>query len=402
MPLFETLILAWESLAANRLRAALTMLGMIIGSAAVVLLVSIGTGAKNYITREFEGAGTNLILVQPGKMEAKSGLGPPPGSSKNRLTLGDVESLEKQATSLSATTGLMLGQGSLKHEARSREAKIMGTNEKLPQIIHVRLAMGRFHSREEEEFSRKVVVLGNHVARDLFPQGESIGRMVKLNGSEHRVLGVLAKSGEASGFEMDDLVIVPTRVAMRAFNEDKLFGIRAKAKSKSGLGESVAEISAILKSRHGNQEDFSVITQDSMVETLNTIMNMLTYALAGIALVSMLVGGIGIMNIMLVSVTERTREIGIRRAVGARRKDILIQFLVEAAALAFIGGLVGILTSVAITQVITSIKPAFDMRAPIWIVVPAFLLSILTGLGFGFWPAKKAAGIAEMEALRFE
>ena len=402
MPLSDILFLAMESLRANKLRASLTMLGMIIGVGAVVLLVSIGNGAKNYITTEFEGIGTNLIIIQPGKTDTRSGLGPPMGSTKRRLTLPDVEALEKQAFNIDAVTGLLFGNGSVKVGARANNIQIMGANEKFPRIINLKFEAGEFFSREEEAFGRRVVVLGHNVARKLFPGESALGKFVKVAESEHRVVGITAKMGDKLGFNMDEIVYIPTRSAMRVFNEDKLFGIRARAKSKTSIGDAVTEIRAILKSRHNNQEDFSVVTQDAMLDTMNTILGMLTYALAGIAAISMLVGGIGIMNIMLVSVTERTREIGIRRAVGARQIDVLKQFLAEALVLSLTGGVVGLGGSVALTYVAFLIKPSFDMRAPFWIFLPAFGISLGAGVVFGVWPARKASRMNTIEALRFE
>jgi putative ABC transport system permease protein len=402
LPIADIISLAFESLYANKLRAGLTMLGMIIGVGAVVLLVSIGNGARNYITHEFEGIGTNLIIIQPGKTDTKTGFGPPLGSTKRRLTLSDVDALEKISNNLDSLSGLMFGAGAIKAENRTSNSTIIGCNENFNRIINVKIAQGRFISREEEEFGRRVVVLGYKVAKNLFDQENPLGKLVKINESEHRVIGVTQKSGETLGFRMDDLILIPTRAAMRILNDDKLFGIRAKAKSKVSLKDAVEEIRGILKIRHDNEEDFSIVTQDSMLDTMNTILNMLTYALAGIAMISMLVGGIGIMNIMLVSVTERTREIGIRRAVGARRTDVLKQFLFEALVLSLMGGLTGLLGSVFLTYVVYWVTSSFDMRAPLWIFPPAFLLSLLTGVVFGVWPARMAAKIETIEALRFE
>jgi len=216
------------------------------------------------------------------------------------------------------------------------------------------------------------------------------------------VIGVLELTGEKLGLNIDEMVFVPTRSAMRILNDDHLFGIRARAKSRVSLEDAVSDITQILKERRNGEEDFTIITQASLVQTMDTILTMLTYALGGIAMISMLVGGIGIMNIMLVSVTERTREIGIRRAVGAKRRDILKQFLVEAVTLSMMGGMSGLLGAVILTHLFYWFVPSFDMRAPYWILLPSFLFSALTGVFFGVWPARKAAGISTIDALRYE
>jgi putative ABC transport system permease protein len=402
MPFVEVVILAFEALRANKLRASLTMLGMIIGVAAVVLLVSIGNGAKNYITREFEGLGTNLIVVQPGKTDTRSGFGPPIGGSKERMTMADVDALEKQASNLDGVTGIVFGTASVKYQDRATNVNLMGCNEQFARILNVPVAEGQFITREEDDASRRVVVLGQDVARRLFDDDLPLGQMVKVNEIEHRVTGVLRKSGQTLGFNMDEIIFVPTRTAMRIFNDEKLFGIRTKARTKVSLDDAVEEVRDIFKARNNGVDNVTITTQVQMLSTMNTILDMLTYVLAGIAFISLLVGGIGIMNIMLVSVTERTREIGIRRAVGARKVDILKQFIVEAVALSIFGGAIGLLVSILLTYSVYWINPKFDMRAPYWILIPAFLLSSVIGIVFGVWPARKAAHIETIDALRYE
>lgn len=400
MPISEVILLAFEAFLANKLRAGLTMLGMIIGVGAVVLLVSIGNGAKNFITHEFEGMGTNLVMVQPGKTD-KSTFGPPVGGSRQRLTLGDVDALERQAVNLEAVTGVMFGAATVKRFDRAANVNVLGASEKLPRIFNIRIQSGEYFS-QELDFGRKVAFLGYRVTKTLFTDESPLGQLIKVNGSEYRVVGYAQKSGESLGFNIDNIVFVPVKSAMRLFNDEKLFGIRAKAKAKASVDDAVAEIKAILKQRHNGDEDFTVITQHQMIQTMGTILGMLTYVLGGIAMISMLVGGIGIMNIMLVSVTERTREIGIRRAVGAKRSDILKQFLAEAIALSLFGGMIGLLGSVFLTYAIYWYNQKFDTRAPVWIMIPAFALSSLIGIIFGVWPARKASKIETIEALRFE
>jgi putative ABC transport system permease protein len=398
----EVLRLSWEALIANKLRAGLTMLGMIIGVGSVVLLVSIGNGARNYITAEFEGMGTNLVMVSPGKTDGKGGGFAPPRSTKRKLTLSDVDAIEKQSFNVEAVTGIAFGAGAVKYEGVTSNLSIMGANDRLTKIFSIKIQQGSFFTREDEDAGRRVTVLGYNVAKNLFGDENPLGKLVKVNDSEHRVVGVTQRTGETLGFNMDDIVLVPTKSTLRLFNEERLMGLRIKAKSKVSIDDAVAEVKEILKRRRNGEEDFTVQTQASMLQTLNTIMGMLTYVLGGIAMISMVVGGIGIMNIMLVSVTERTREIGIRRAVGARRSDILKQFIVEAILLSMMGGFMGLFGSVGLTYLVYLAKPSFDMRAPLWIVIPAFMMSMVAGLLFGVWPARKAAKIQTIEALRYE
>ncbi len=398
----KILVYSSEAIIENKLRSALTMLGMIIGVLAVILLVSVGTGAKRYITSEFESLGTNVIMIQPGKTDKKVAMGPPVSSSKGKLTLSDVEALQRNTPNLSAVSGVMFGAGTIKNENATNNINILGSNDQFNKIFNMTISDGNFFTKEDEDSGRRVVVLGHSIKENLFGNTTALGKLVKINESEHRVIGILKQTGDKMGFNMDDMVFIPTRSALRLFNTDKLFGVRASARTRSGMNDAVNDLTNILKERHNGEEDFTIITQVTMLESMNTILNMLTYALAAIAFISMLVGGIGIMNIMLVSVTERTREIGIRRAVGAKRSDILKQFMVEAVVISVSSGLLGIIMSLAITNALYFFLPGFDMRPPFWIIPPAFMLSFLTGVVFGVWPARKASHIQTIDALRYE
>lgn len=402
MFLLEILSLAYDSITGNKLRAGLTILGMIIGVSAVVLLVSIGNGAKKYINSEFEGLGSNIILVQPGKTDSKGTLGPPISSSKGKLTLSDVDALLKYGFNLSHVSGIMFATGTVKYGEHTNNIHLLGTNEQFDEIFNIRIEWGNYITKEEDETGRRVVVLGHQIVKNLFGAENPLGKLVKVSDSEHRVIGTIKHTGDKLGFNVDEIAFIPNKSAMRLFNSNKLFGIRAQARTRGLMNEAVKEITSILKERHNGEEDFTIITQTTMIQTMDTIMGMLTYVLFGIAMISMIVGGIGIMNIMLVSVTERTREIGIRRAVGAKRSHILHQFLAEAIALSLAGGLIGILISLIITYGIYGFFPKFDMRPPLWILAPSFLLSLFTGIIFGVWPARKASRIETIDALRYE
>jgi len=402
MSLREIFRLAFEALLVNKARSLLTMLGLIIGVAAVVLLVSIGSGVKRYIFNEFEGMGTNLIMVQPGRTDKKGGFGPPIGAAQRKMTLADVKALEKNGLNLEAVSGVVLGTTTIRFEENLSNVSVLGCGASLINVLNFKVGEGSFFSREEDDSGRRLVVLGKGVSLILFGNESAIGRAVKIHQSEFRVVGVLEKTGNKLGFNIDDFVFIPTTAALRLFNDDKLFGIRAKSRAKSVMDDSVEEIRSILKSRRHGEEDFTIITQVAMMESMGTILDMLTYVLGGIALISMLVGGIGIMNIMIVSVGERTPEIGIRRAVGAPRFAIVKQFLAEAVVMSITGGVIGLALATGLTYVGLYFLPTFDMRPPLWILPSAFLVSTIVGISFGVWPAVKASRIQIVEALRYE
>ncbi|MBL7662551.1 ABC transporter permease [bacterium] len=398
----ESIRLAVESLRHHKLRTFLTILGMTIGVFAVVALVSLGQGAKNYVMSEFENLGTNIILIQPGKSDKKSNFGPPIGSAATKMTLADVKALQKKTYTLEAVTGVVLGTASIRYQESVSNAQVLGTNDQFPKIIKIRIDSGSYYSSEEDDYGRRVVVLGAKLYQQLFGRESALGKSVKLNSSEFRVIGTLLDAGDTLGLNIDEFAFIPTQSALRLFNEDKLFGIRAKANAKVTIDLAVEEITNILKERRDGEEDFTVITQLTMMDSMNNLLDMLSYVLGGIAAISMLVGGIGIMNIMLVSVTERTQEIGIRRAVGARKRDIMSQFISEAVMLSVLSGLIGILLASSLAFVFRIFYPSFNMQAPYWIYLPAFLLSVIVGVVFGAWPARKASNIQILDALRHE
>ncbi len=403
MALKEVFRLALESLRAHKFRAVLTMLGLIIGVFAVVMLVSLGQGAKRYVLNEFQSLGSNLIIIQPGRTDKKNRMGPPiSAASKSKMTVRDVDALEKRALNLQAVTGLVFASASLRFEDSISNNNIFGANEQFGQIISMPIGTGSFFTHEEHDYGRRVVVLGFKLKQSLFGDEVAVGKTIKINNSEFRVIGVLAKIGDKLGFNLDEFAIIPTPAALRLFNEDKLFGIRAKASTRVGLDDAIAEVKEILMERRNGEEDFTIVTQVSALESLGRLLNMLSYMLGGIAGISMLVGGIGIMNIMLVSVAERTSEIGIRRAVGARKRDILKQFLTEAIVLSVIGGAIGIIAAFVIAQGLFWYYPTFDMRPEWTIILPTFALAAIIGVFFGVWPAARAAQIEILDALRHE
>ncbi len=394
--------MSWESLWAQKLRTLLTILGMVIGVGAVVLLVSLGEGAKRYVLKEFEGLGTNLIVVQPGKSDKKTHMGPPVGAAQRKMTVLDVSAIEREARNIEAVSGLVLGTVSARYDESLSNITIFGTNEQFPEILSIAIGQGGYFTREENDYRRRVIVIGRNIARELFGDENPLGKRIKLNESEFRIVGVLAPMGDKLGLSFDELAFIPTTAALKLFNEDKLFGIRAKASSRVSMDDAVEEIREILRARRDGEEDFTILTQLSMMESLNTILSMLTYVLAAIAAISLVVGGIGIMNITWVSVVERTQEIGIRRAVGATRRDILQQFLAEALGLSVLGGVLGVGGALCLTHILHAFFPLFDMRSPWWILLPAFAMSLLVGIVFGVGPAWRASKIETLDALRYE
>jgi putative ABC transport system permease protein len=393
---------ALEALRRHALRSALTMLGIAIGVGSVILLVGLGEGVKDFITGEFYSLGTNLIIIQPGRSETKVALGPPPGGSARPLTIDDNNAIRQRASLVAATTPVMIGSNRLRFGGRERDVTIVGTDESWTRVLSVGVISGQFIHRDASVTGRRVCAIGQTVKAELFGDRNPLGELIAINRSSFRVVGIMEAKGETLGFNMDDMVFIPAKAFEKLFDQTSLFGIRAKARSQDEMDAAIAQITAILKRRHHGNEDFTIISQAAMMGAMSTILDMVTRSLAGIAAISLLVGGIGIMNIMLVSVAERTQEIGLRKALGARRRDILRQFLAESALLAALGGVLGIAAGYAGGGAIASMPWEFRIIIPPGTVVLAFAFSAGVGILFGVYPAMRAGRLDPIESLRHE
>lgn len=408
MTLLQAIFEALESISANKLRSGLTILGIIIGVAAVIAMVSLGRGAENSITGSIQGIGSNLLFVFRGGTEDVRNPKP--------ITQGDAEAISDPflAPSVEGVAPVLQGNGEVSFAGESTLTDIVGVTPAYSPVRNYRVAEGEF-IREEHMLGRSsVVLLGTDVAENLFNRTEGlVGESVRIEGQPFRVIGVLESRGGSSFSNEDDQVLVPLTTAqtrlIRRSTRDRVDLLIVQATSAQTVSQAAEEISQVLRSRHRTDigaDDFTVLTQQDFIETARTITNILTIFLGGIAAISLLVGGIGIMNIMLVSVTERTREIGLRKALGARKLDILIQFLTESAVLSLVGGVIGIALGWAISTVVGRIAAAndapIDPSIGIDIILIATLFSTAVGLFFGLYPANRAASLEPVEALRYE
>ncbi len=395
---------ALENVRANPLRSFLTMLGVIIGVFSVVTLVSIGEGAKKYVTDQFAGLGTNVLIVTPGASQTSGGMPITGLGSTHKLTVGDAEAIRLRCPAANLVCPVILAATSIKHENRVRSrTTIIGTTHEIQEIRNFYVEVGQFLPREAGQGEKRVCVLGRKVADDLFPGSDSpLGRWLKVGGAPYRVIGIMERKGYSLGFDIDDILFVPVKAAEELFNTDNLFEVLIQTRSANLLDPAKEQARETLKRRHNGYEDFTITDQRVMIEAFEGILNVLTYSLAGIAAISLLVGGIGIMNIMLVAVGEKTREIGIRKAVGATKAAILGQFLVESLTLSILGGVLGALTGVGLALLVHAIVPALPVLIRPWTIAVSLGFAVAVGLFFGVYPAKKAAEMDPIEALRYE
>lgn len=375
----------------------MSLLGVAIGVAAVVILTALGEGARLYVTGQFASLGSNLVIVIPGKNET-TGTFPGVGGVPNDLTIDDAKALRRAMLQVRFVAPVSMGNETVAHRERRRRVIVLGSTHEMLEIRHMKVATGRFLPPGDMERGGQVVVLGPKVADELFPGQQPVGRVVRIGDWRMRVIGVLARKGTQIGFNMDDLVIVPVATGMRMFNRSSLFRVVLKMDAHSDVDTACDRALELLADRH-EEEDVTCITQESIVSSLSSILTALTLALVGIAAISLGVAGIGIMNLMLVSVSERTREIGLLKAVGAGTGQVLAVFITEAVLLATSGGLLGLVLGWGAVRVLIMVYPAFPASTPYWATAAALGLSVCLGALFGVLPARRAARLEPVAAL---
>ena len=405
MKFYKLIIVALKSIARNKMRSLLTMLGVIIGVGSVITMVALGEGSQKDIEKDVASLGTNLLMVRPGTIESggvRGGAG-----SRPSLSMNDVSRLQKSATLLQWVSAEVRANGQVIAGNNNWNTTITGVAPEYLSIRNYQIATGSFFSHRDCKTRAKVAVLGKTVADELFPNKSPVGARLRIRNVPFTVIGVLAEKGQSSmGNDQDDIILAPDTTVLFRLSDGKFVNdISASAVSSEQMDAAKAELTALLRSEHHlsakEEDDFLVRDQTEIIEIATQVTGTLTLLLSSVAGVSLLVGGIGIMNIMLVSVTERTREIGLRLAIGARPFDILAQFLVEAAILSLFGGLIGILSGLGAAWAVGMLLGVSSVINPTVVLITVLFTSGV-GVFFGFYPARKAANLNPIEALRYE
>jgi len=381
------------------MRTAMMLLATAIGVAAVVVLTSLGEAARLYVTGQFQSLGTNLLIVFPGRTET-TGAGPAmlAGATPRDLTLGDAKALQRSAA-IKLLAPVIVGEATVSSGALERDVTVMGTTASFREIRGWRLAAGEFLPPIEMEQEAAVCVVGSLIGKELFRGEPPVGRWMRVADRRCRISGVLERQGASIMVDTDQLVLVPVAVAQSLFNAPGLFRIIIQVHGRDSMPAARRFVIKTLKERHRGDEDVTVVTQDAVLKTFDGILGTLTRALGGIAAISLIVAGVLIMNVMLVAVSQRTQEIGLLKALGARRSQIIGLFLAEAIYLAMLGGFVGVLAGYGIAFALGQFYPDFSFHPPYWAVGGAVVLAVACGMVFGILPARRAAALDPVAAL---
>lgn len=390
---------AWQVVRGSRSRTALILLAMAIGVAAVVIVSSLGEGARRYVLDQFGSLGTNLLIVLPGRSETAGGApGFLVGKTPRAITIDDALALAR-SRSVKRIAPLIVGTGDVRWNAKIRESQVLGSTAEMMDVRHMELAQGHFLPPGDPHHAEPVCVIGAKIASEIFGARPALGEWLRIGDRRFRVVGILARQGESLGFNTDELVIVPLASAEALFNTDALFRILVEAKSRDQVTAAKEDLLEIMKARHEGERDVTVITQDAVLATFDRILGALTLAVGGLAAISLAVAGILIMNVMLISVTQRRKEIGLLKAIGATGAEVKLIFFTEAVILALGGAGVGLAVGKLGQLALAGLFPNIPFTPPWWAVIAAPATAVVTSILFSVAPARRAAKLDPVQAL---
>lgn len=398
MSWIDRVSLAFGAITANRVRLLLILAATATGVAAVILLTALGNGARQFVINQFSSLGTNLVIVLPGRSETTGGPPPMMGVTERDLTLDDALAL-KRSVGVDELAPIVVGTGPVSLGSKSRDTPIVGTTADLQKIRKLEVGQGKFLPAGDPRQALSVAVLGYTLKQELFGNDNAIGEWIRIEDRRFRVVGVLVEQGNSFDLDWNEIVVVPVATAQQLFDTQAIFRVLISRSVGIDVDAFKDRLRAAIAERHDGEDDITVLTQDSLLKTFNRIFSALTLALAGIAGISLIVAGILIMNVMLVSVSQRTAEVGLLKALGAPRSQVLKLFLTEAFLLSVAGAIVGLGLGLAGSWLVREIYPTIPAQAPAWAIIGGMAVALISGLLFGWLPARRAAQLDPVLAL---
>ncbi len=389
-----------QTLLRQRARGVLILFSMGLGVAAVLILTALGEGARGYVLNEFASIGKNVLLMFPGRNETTGGMPPMMGTAARDITLEETYLLKSRISAIEAVAPLILGSSRVAFAERGREVMVFGTTALFVPVRHLNLAQGRNLTDGDFRRANNEAIIGEKLKNALFDAKPAIGEFVRIGDSRFRVIGILEGRGDAMGVDMSDAAIIPVAASQRLFNVSGLFRVLIELNESASAPAAKKQIEAAMREFHQNELDVTVVSPDAMLETFNKILVAMTLAVGAIGAISLLVAGILIMNVMLISVSQRTREIGLLKALGASSRDILRIFLTEAMLLTGVGAVLGILFGLIAVKVARVLMPTVPFHVPLWSIAAAAITALLTGLAFAWLPARRASLLQPVDALQ--
>ena len=393
----DLLRFATTSVIRHKRRSILSIVGVMVGVVAVIILTALGEGARRYVMGQFQSLGSNLLIVLPGKTET-TGAFPGVSGVPNDLSIEDAMALSRELRQIRTVTPITLGNETIANREKKRQTIVIGTNHNFLFARNLSMRQGRFLPAGEMDRGDSVAILGSLVASELFPQENPLGKVIRVGDWRMRVIGILDQHGNQMALNIDEVVLIPVASAMRIFNQSSLFRILLEVQAYADTDKIKRSVTQLLEERH-EEEDFTIISEESVVASLSNILSSLTAAVGGIAAISLAVAGIGIMNLMLVSVSERTAEVGLLKAMGASRRQILLIFLSEATVLVVVGALCGLILGWIALWAVLILYPNFPAAPPLWAVIAVLVTTLLSGLLFGALPARRASRLDPVASL---
>ena len=396
----DLVLFSWQVLSRHRFRTFMVLLAMAVGVASVVVLTSLGEGARRYVLEEFSALGKDVLIVFPGRKETTGGVPPVLGTAARDLTLDDAHYLGRRISAISRMAPLVVASAEVSYRQRAREVLILGSNSAFIELRQLRLSQGRnIKSRDVQRISDECIV-GQTIRKELFSGQSPIGARIRVGDYRCRVVGVLAGRGDSIGMDLSDMVIMPITAAQRLFNAPGLFRLMIKVKPGYDLETVRSHVEAVMKERHRGEQDITVVSADAMLATFDGVLMALTLGVGAIAGISLLVAGILIMNVTLISISQRRAEIGLLKALGASSADVQALFLVEAMMINLIGAGLGLLGGLLLVLLGDKLMPGFPLEPPLWAAVAAILVAVSTGLAFAWMPALRASQLQPVNALQ--